>query len=225
MSRPSRHRARSTLSPAPPSFSVPSPLSLQIPSLVSVSQLLTSHGRRSLSRVSSSARPGDPAAAPPAFPRPRVPSPSSASSVLCRRPSPGPALPLPGGAVAEAEADSDGAGRGRRPSFPTSQTPGAERSPGLGAGRLAGSPRPAPRARRVPGRMGCTVSLVCCEALEPLPSCGPQPPATPPSPARPERGEPGVAAQVQRRRLLLQVGSCGPGAGQRARQSPALLGQ
>lgn len=61
--------------------------------------------------------------------------------------------------------------------------------------------------------MGCTVSLVCCEALEPLPSCGPQPPGTPPGPARPERGEPGGAAPVQRRRLLLQVGSCGQGAG------------
>ncbi|XP_031223772.1 tensin-1 isoform X7 [Mastomys coucha] len=52
--------------------------------------------------------------------------------------------------------------------------------------------------------MGCTVSLVCCEALEPLPSCGPQPPGTPPGPARPERSEPGGAAPVQRRRLLLQ---------------------
>lgn len=52
--------------------------------------------------------------------------------------------------------------------------------------------------------MGCTVSLVCCEALEPLPSCGPQPPGTPPGPARPERSEPGGAASIQRRRLLLQ---------------------
>ncbi|XP_029395195.1 tensin-1 isoform X3 [Mus pahari] len=52
--------------------------------------------------------------------------------------------------------------------------------------------------------MGCTVSLVCCEALEPLPSCGPQPPGTPPGPAGPERCEPGGAAPVPRRRLLLQ---------------------
>ncbi|XP_029330127.1 tensin-1 isoform X2 [Mus caroli] len=52
--------------------------------------------------------------------------------------------------------------------------------------------------------MGCTVSLVCCEALEPLPSCGPQPPGTPPGPARPERCEPGGAAPDPRRRLLLQ---------------------
>uniref|UniRef100_A0A8C6HQK3 Tensin-1 n=2 Tax=Mus spicilegus TaxID=10103 RepID=A0A8C6HQK3_MUSSI len=52
--------------------------------------------------------------------------------------------------------------------------------------------------------MGCTVSLVCCEALEPLPPCRPQPPGTPPDPARPERCEPGGAAPDPRRRLLLQ---------------------
>uniref|UniRef100_A0A8C2QLD8 Tensin-1 n=3 Tax=Cricetulus griseus TaxID=10029 RepID=A0A8C2QLD8_CRIGR len=52
--------------------------------------------------------------------------------------------------------------------------------------------------------MGCTVSLVCCEALEPAPPCGPQPPGTPPGPARPERCEPGGAVRAQGRRLLLQ---------------------
>ncbi|XP_037066171.1 tensin-1 isoform X1 [Peromyscus leucopus] len=51
--------------------------------------------------------------------------------------------------------------------------------------------------------MGCTVSLVCCEALEPAPPCGPQPPGTPPGPERPERCEPGGAARAQRRRRLL----------------------
>ncbi|XP_036028652.1 tensin-1 isoform X3 [Onychomys torridus] len=52
--------------------------------------------------------------------------------------------------------------------------------------------------------MGCTVSLVCCEALEPAPPCGPQTPGTPPGPQRPECCEPGGAARAQRRRLLLQ---------------------
>ncbi|KAL6082175.1 hypothetical protein STEG23_027350 [Scotinomys teguina] len=53
--------------------------------------------------------------------------------------------------------------------------------------------------------MGCTVSLVCCEALEPAPLGGPQPPGTPPGPERPERCEPRGAARTQRRQLLLQV--------------------
>uniref|UniRef100_A0A8C5KSZ3 Tensin-1 n=1 Tax=Jaculus jaculus TaxID=51337 RepID=A0A8C5KSZ3_JACJA len=50
--------------------------------------------------------------------------------------------------------------------------------------------------------MGCTVSLVCCEALEPAPpGGGPQPPGTPSSP---EGWEPGGAARAHRRRPLLQ---------------------
>lgn len=49
------------------------------------SQSLASHGV-ALSRVPSSACPGDPAAAPPAFPRPRVPSPPSASRVRVAAP-------------------------------------------------------------------------------------------------------------------------------------------
>ncbi|XP_021519964.1 tensin-1 isoform X10 [Meriones unguiculatus] len=52
--------------------------------------------------------------------------------------------------------------------------------------------------------MGCTVSLVCCEVLEPAPHCGPQTPGTPPGSARPELCEPGGAVRAQRGRLLLQ---------------------
>ncbi|XP_044237120.2 tensin-1-like [Ursus arctos] len=52
--------------------------------------------------------------------------------------------------------------------------------------------------------MGCTVSLVCCEALEPGPPCGPQPPGSPPAPARPERWEPGASVRAESGRLPLQ---------------------
>ncbi|XP_058156117.1 tensin-1 isoform X6 [Dasypus novemcinctus] len=46
--------------------------------------------------------------------------------------------------------------------------------------------------------MGCTVSLVCCEALEPGPPCGPQPLGSPRAPARAEGGEPGGSGRVDR---------------------------
>ncbi|XDB47604.1 hypothetical protein AB1E18_001196 [Capra hircus] len=52
--------------------------------------------------------------------------------------------------------------------------------------------------------MGCTVSLVCCEALEPGPRCGPQPPGSPPAPAPWEYREPPGSVRAQSRRLLLQ---------------------
>ncbi|KAF6116657.1 tensin 1 [Phyllostomus discolor] len=52
--------------------------------------------------------------------------------------------------------------------------------------------------------MGCTVSLVCCEALEPGPPCGPQPPGSPPAPARVQCWEPGALVQGDSRRLLHQ---------------------
>ncbi|XP_059559080.1 tensin-1 isoform X10 [Myotis daubentonii] len=56
--------------------------------------------------------------------------------------------------------------------------------------------------------MGCTVSLVCCEALEPGPPCGPQPPGNPPgSPPGPALGqcwEPGGLVRAESRRLLPQ---------------------
>ncbi|XP_036175599.1 tensin-1 isoform X17 [Myotis myotis] len=57
--------------------------------------------------------------------------------------------------------------------------------------------------------MGCTVSLVCCEALEPGPPCGPQPPGSPPgSPPGPALGqcwEPGGLVRAESRRLLPQA--------------------
>lgn len=59
---------------------------------------------------------------------------------------------------------------------------------------------------RAPGRMGCTVSLVCCEALEPGPPCSPQPPGSPSAPAPPRCPEPWTSARAESRRLLLQVG-------------------
>ncbi|XP_074169132.1 tensin-1 isoform X12 [Rhinolophus sinicus] len=52
--------------------------------------------------------------------------------------------------------------------------------------------------------MGCTVSLVCCEALEPGPPCSPQPPGSPPSPAWAQGWEPGASARAESKRLLLQ---------------------
>ncbi|XP_049744082.1 tensin-1 isoform X2 [Elephas maximus indicus] len=52
--------------------------------------------------------------------------------------------------------------------------------------------------------MGCTVSLVCCEALEPGPPYGPQPSGCPRALAPGERWEPGGSASVERRLLLLQ---------------------
>ncbi|XP_019493743.1 PREDICTED: SH3 and cysteine-rich domain-containing protein 2-like [Hipposideros armiger] len=52
--------------------------------------------------------------------------------------------------------------------------------------------------------MGCTVSLVCCEALEPGPPCSPQPPGSPPAPARAQGWEPGASARAESKRLLLQ---------------------
>nr|XP_023415935.1 tensin-1 [Cavia porcellus] len=50
--------------------------------------------------------------------------------------------------------------------------------------------------------MGCTVSLVCCEALEPGLPCGP--PGNPPAPARAACREPRGSAPAERRWLLLQ---------------------
>lgn len=64
------------------------------------------------------------------------------------------------------------------------------------------------RSGRAPGRMGCTVSLVCCEALEPGPLCGPQPPGSAPAPAPREYRELRGSVRAQSRRLLLQVGRC-----------------
>lgn len=73
--------------------------------------------------------------------------------------------------------------------------------------------------------MGCTVSLVCCEALEPGPPCGPQPPGSPPAPARPERWDPGASVRAESGRLPLQVGRRGAtGEGERvAVAGPARL--
>ncbi|XP_077874113.1 tensin-1 isoform X14 [Ictidomys tridecemlineatus] len=52
--------------------------------------------------------------------------------------------------------------------------------------------------------MGCTVSLVCCEVLEPGPPCGPQPPGSPPATVPAQCWEPGDPGREHRRRLLLQ---------------------
>lgn len=65
------------------------------------------------------------------------------------------------------------------------------------------------RARGSPSRMGCTVSLVCCEALEPGPPCGPQPPGSPPAVEPAQCWEPGDPGRAHRRQLLLQVGAAG----------------
>ncbi|KAM5229136.1 LOW QUALITY PROTEIN: tensin-1 [Ctenodactylus gundi] len=52
--------------------------------------------------------------------------------------------------------------------------------------------------------MGCTVSLVCCEALAPAPPGGPPPRGSPPGPAGAEGGERGRVTRAERRRPQLQ---------------------
>lgn len=112
----------------------------------------------------------------------------------------------------------EGTGWGRR--HPPPDVGGAL---GWGAGQLPGHPLPPPLAPacRVPGGMGCTVSLVCCEALEPGPPGSPQPPGSPPAPARAQCWEPGASAHAESRRLLLQVGRCGDGCGERVAAKPS----
>lgn len=112
----------------------------------------------------------------------------------------------------------EGTGWGRR--HPPPDVAGAL---GWGAGQLPGHPLPPPLAPacRVPGRMGCTVSLVCCEALEPGPPSSPQPAGSPPAPARAQCWEPGASAHAESRRLLLQVGRCGDGCGERVAAKPS----
>lgn len=111
----------------------------------------------------------------------------------------------------------EGSGRGRAGGV-AAPLP-RRRRPGLGgAGQLPGRPRPFPaQARGAPGRMGCTVSLVCCEALEPGPPCGPQPPGSPPGsspgPALGRCWEPGGLVRAESRRLLPQVGTAAMGGG------------
>lgn len=118
----------------------------------------------------------------------------------------------------------EGTGWGRR--HPPPDVGGAL---GWGTGQLLGHPLPPPLAPacRVPGRMGCTVSLVCCEALEPGPPSSPQPPGSPPAPARAQCWEPRASAHAESRRLLLQVGRCGDGCGERvvAKQSSPEIGK
>lgn len=136
--------AEPDLTPALPSSSMPPSLSLQIPSLVSVSQSLTSHGvalLRSQFSLSRGSR-----RRPSRLPAPSGPLPAFCLQRPCRRPSPGPALPLPGRAVAEAEADSDGAGRGRRPSSPRRRRLGPRGRWGWGraGSRVVRVPAPGP---------------------------------------------------------------------------------
>lgn len=161
-----------------------------------------------------------PAQPVPGIPPPPLPRSRALGSPPHRLPPESVSPPLAGPRTPTAWRSGGGGGGGLRrggpgasPFFPHVADAWGREVAGAGGGPARGSSASPPRARRVPGRMGCTVSLVCCEALEPLPSCGPQPPGTPPGPARPERCEPGGAAPVQRRRLLLQVGSCGPGTG------------
>lgn len=169
----------------------------------------------SLSQIQPIRRPGlrDPtASASPRPPPPGLPLSLAASGRPCHRPLPGPHTPC---FLAVPSEKAPGGDRlGALP--PPSRRP---RRPGLGGGPALwapASPPPAPvPARRAPGRMGCTVSLVCCEALEPGPPCSPQPPGSPPAPARAQGWEPGASARAESKRLLLQVGRCGDGCGER----------
>lgn len=164
---------------------------------------------------SADPQPGSPG--PRRLPSPRPPPPGlplslAASGRPCHRPLPGPHTPR---FLAVPPEEAPGGDRlGALP--PPSRRP---RRPGLGGGPALwapASPPPAPvPARRAPGRMGCTVSLVCCEALEPGPPCSPQPPGSPPAPARAQGWEPGASARAESKRLLLQVGRCGDGCGER----------
>lgn len=155
----------------------------------------------------------------PFQPRP-APQPGPAA-----RPAPRPGLPGTGCARVAAPrrpgSPLPGSGREGR-AGPGASPPSASRrsAGGRGAGRLRAPVPPAVRgAQAAPGagRMGCTVSLVCCEALEPGPPGGPPPPGSapgsPPGPARGGCWEPGGPVRAERRRLLPQVGTAAAGGG------------
>lgn len=174
----------------------PSPVSPSLPHYLPLSaSCLFRRARRRCLSPGGSAAPGPETPARPSSRHRALGSPSSlaASGCPCHRPSPGPALPR--FLALRARRLRAGTGWGRRWSPPDA------------AGALG---RAVARARGglAPGRMGCTVSLVCCEALEPGPPCGPQPPGSPPAPAPWEYREPRGSTRAQSRRLLLQVGRC-----------------
>lgn len=152
----------------------------------------------------------DPAAAPPRATAPLgLPLSLAASGRPCHRPSPGPALSRFLAARAEEAPGGDALGASPPPSRRRRRLgPSGGQGGGGPASRAPASPPPA-LARRALGRMGCTVSLVCCEALEPGAPCGPQPSGSPPAPVQADGWESRGWAHAERSRLLLQVGRCG----------------